>query len=133
MAALDAEIRGRLARYLAGDLDLRAFRDWLVPFAWNIERRADAATAELVHEIDLVLAEFDHGDWTEEEVRQHLLPLIESRVRLQATSWGTNVWAGVVSVSNRSALEKQRVENIGTKLILEATRINTGREIAASQ
>lgn len=127
MAALDEEIREQLSRFLAGDIDLRAFRDWFVPFAWNIEKRANAGTAEVVHQIDLVLSEFEHGDWSEAEMRDHLVPLVQnSRVRLHETFWGTGVWAGMVSVSNSSALQQQRVQNVGTKLTVEGTRIQTG-------
>ncbi len=125
MAALDEEIiREHVSRYLAGEIDLRAFRDWFVPFAWNIERRASTETAEVVHQIDLVLSEFEHGDWSEAEVRDHLAPLVQnSRVRVQEKSW-------VVAISNRSALEQQRVQNIGATLPLEGTRFYTGSEKA---
>lgn len=75
MQPLDLEIRSQLAKYLAGQSSLSAFQEWFVPRAWNIEKRADPAAVELVHEIDLRLAEFSNGDWTEEELRSKLRPL----------------------------------------------------------
>lgn len=73
---LDLEIRSRLADYLGGKVGLQDFRQWLLPQAWNIERRADSATASLVREIELLLAETDHGDWTEAELIEKLSPFV---------------------------------------------------------
>ena len=82
MSAFDLEIREQLARYVAGDISLSAFREWFSPQAWNIDRRADTLTSQMVHEIDLVLAEFDHGDWIEEEVKRHFIPLVRENTRI---------------------------------------------------
>jgi hypothetical protein len=76
MMPFDLEIRSRLADYLGGKARLQDFRQWLVPQAWNVEKRADSATASLVREIDLLLAEFDHGDWVEAELIEKLRPFV---------------------------------------------------------
>jgi len=73
---LDLEIRSRLADYLGGKAPLQDFRQWLVPEAWNVEKRVDSATASLIREIDLLLAEADHGDWTEAELLEKLRPFV---------------------------------------------------------
>lgn len=78
MNAVGLEIRQDLVRYLAGDVDLDAFRRAFLPKAWNIEQRADAETADLVREIDLSLAEFDQGHWNEDELRARLVPFVTS-------------------------------------------------------
>lgn len=83
MPALDSELRERLHRYVVGEIDLHSFREWFVAQAWNIDKRVDESTAALVHEVDLVLAEFDHGDWTEEEVKHHFNSLIEETTTVQ--------------------------------------------------
>lgn len=89
MPVLDLEIREQLARYIAGDIRLGAFREWFSPQAWNIDQRADIPTARMVHEIDLVLAEFDHGDWTEEEVKRLFTSLLTENtlIRLNESPW----------------------------------------------
>ena len=65
-----------MARYLSAQISLRELRDWFLPSAWNADARADVATAELVHEIELLLSEFDAGHWLESEVRERLVPLV---------------------------------------------------------
>jgi hypothetical protein len=76
MTPLDLEIRSRLSDYLGRKTRLKDFQQWFTPQAWNIEKRADAATASLVREIDLLLAEFAHGDWTEAEFVEKLRPFV---------------------------------------------------------
>lgn len=76
MSSLDLQIHEQLTRYVNGTISLSAFREWFSPQAWNIDQRADISVARMVHEIDLALAEFDHGDWTEEEVNQLFASLI---------------------------------------------------------
>ena len=89
MSALDLEILEQLARYIAGDISLGAFREWFSPLAWNIDRRADAHTVRIVHDIDLALAEFDHGDWTEDEIKQQFSPLVKENISIcfDETPW----------------------------------------------
>jgi hypothetical protein len=76
MEALDVEIRKQLTRYLAGELPIADFHAALTPLVWDIERRTDPATASLGREVELLLAEAEHGDWTEEELRQRLAPIV---------------------------------------------------------
>ena len=74
----DLEIRDRLAQYLDGEISLRQFEDWFVPVAWNVARNANDGTVALVGEIELRLAEFANGHWTEPELRTKLQPLATS-------------------------------------------------------
>jgi hypothetical protein len=76
MADLDLQIRTELTRYLSTQISLHEFRDWFLPTAWNADARADGGTAELVHEIELMLSEFEAGHWLESEVRERLAPLV---------------------------------------------------------
>jgi hypothetical protein len=74
--AIDLEIRDRLARYLNGDISLHDFEDWFVPVSWDIEQIHNSKANELAGEIELRLAEFSNGDWTEAELRSKLEPLV---------------------------------------------------------
>jgi hypothetical protein len=75
--SLDFNIRERLASYLAKEISLRAFEDWFVPETWDVDQLGDLALMNLVYGIKLRLAEFSHGDWTENELRSLLRPFIE--------------------------------------------------------
>ena len=75
--SLDFNIRERLASYLAKEISLRAFEDWFVPETWDVDQLGDLALINLVYGIKLRLAEFSHGDWTENELRSLLRPFIE--------------------------------------------------------
>jgi len=55
----------KLCQYLDGEIDLRAFKKWYVPNAWDMEE-------EMVHSISLRLAEYSIGHWTEAELKRHL-------------------------------------------------------------
>jgi hypothetical protein len=65
-------IRERLGDYLAGQTTLDELEAWFVPATWDVEQAGDPAAVSLTGKVLLVLAEFSHGDWTEEEVRDLL-------------------------------------------------------------
>jgi hypothetical protein len=73
----DFNIREQLARYLAKEISLREFEDWFFPETWDVDQLGDLALMNLVYGIKLRLAEFSHGDWTENELRSLLRPFIE--------------------------------------------------------
>jgi len=66
----EIELRQELARYLKGQCTLKDFEDWFVPRSWNIDQNSNPSLHNLVSQIELSLAEFGNGDWTEEELRQ---------------------------------------------------------------
>ncbi len=70
------DIRDLLARYLAGDLPLADLSLRLASAVWDIEGSGDQHTVALLHELELGLAEFDNGDWTEDELRTLFRPLL---------------------------------------------------------
>jgi len=80
MHSLELEIREQVAAYLRGRISLEDLYGWLQPRAWDVERTAGAETARLAHGVDLLLAEFQHGDWTEAEAKDHLWRLLEYSV-----------------------------------------------------
>lgn len=75
---LDYEIRDHLAAYLASEISLHDFEEWFFPKTWNVDSLDDPALIDLVYEIKLDWAEFSNGDWTEEQLRDMLRPLVEN-------------------------------------------------------
>ncbi len=74
-SGIDLEIRASLVRYLSDDISLAGFEDWFVPVAWGIERTGNQGAIELAGEIELRLAEFSNGHWSEPELRSKLASL----------------------------------------------------------
>jgi hypothetical protein len=75
----DVEIREQLHRYLSREISLSDFKRWFVPATWNIDRDEDLCTRELAADIDLRLAEFSQGHWTEEELRDLFTSILETQ------------------------------------------------------
>jgi hypothetical protein len=72
---IDLVIRASLVRYLSDDISLAEFEGWFVPVAWGIERTGNRDAIELAGEIELRLAEFSNGHWSEPELRSKLASL----------------------------------------------------------
>lgn len=130
MPVLGLEIREQLIRYIAGDISLSVFREWFSQEAWNIDQRADIHTARMVHEIDLVLAEFDHGDWTEEEVKRHFTQLIteSTAVYFEEAPW--------IQISTSSGLGSQSADStkyFGAPPLFQSPRIEPSQLTATEQ
>lgn len=88
-SSLDLTIREWLARYLAGENSLRQFQEWFVPATWR-GVFTSAAALDLAHEVELRLAEYTNGHWTERELRSLLLPLVRAyAVDLGQARWRT--------------------------------------------
>ena len=64
------ELRQELARYLKGQCKLKDFEDWFVPRSWDFNRNTNPSLQKLVSQIELFIAEFSNGDWSEIELRQ---------------------------------------------------------------
>lgn len=72
MDELVLQVRAQIARYLAGDADVRALHQWMGPTAWETEHCASTEAAELIRTAQLYLSEFAHGDFDEHELSSHL-------------------------------------------------------------
>ena len=64
------ELRQELTRYLMCQRSLKDFEDWFVPRSWNFSQNATPSLQKLVSQIELAIAEFSNGDWSEVELRQ---------------------------------------------------------------
>ena len=76
MSGLGLQIRGQIARYLSDEIDVRALRSWLLPVTWEIERSASKEAAEFARTVQLLVEEFVHGDWNDDEFRSQLRGLL---------------------------------------------------------
>ena len=80
MAALiDTQIRQRLLRQVAGEITLEQFVAWFAPVVWRIDSASPAAR-DLAYEIELRLAEYSNGDWTEGELKRLFRSLVVTQV-----------------------------------------------------
>ena len=73
---LGFELQDQIVRYLAGRISLREFRNWFDSASWNIEIGPDSRVYAMFAEIELRLAEFSSGHWTEEELQGQLKKLL---------------------------------------------------------
>lgn len=75
---LDVAVRQHLAAYLGSEIDLPAFKQWFVAHTWDVEREGNRSDIALVHDLQLRLIEFSNGDWTEDELRTLLRPVLQT-------------------------------------------------------
>jgi len=86
--ALYRQIHTSLLDYLSGHQTLEGFRDWFDRYTWGIYESLEGTTsAELAAEIELRLAEFSSGHWSEAELQRQLKPLLRIFVDSRQ-SWG---------------------------------------------
>jgi hypothetical protein len=76
---MDTAIREWLSRYLRSEVSLRDFQRWFVPTTWDIDRTDALAARELAALVDLRLAEYTSGFWSEDELRQLLRRAVENQ------------------------------------------------------
>jgi hypothetical protein len=69
------EIREHLAKYLANEVSLSEFEDWLVVHSWNVHQMDNPEAKGLVHSIELRLSEFSSGHLSESALQRELAPL----------------------------------------------------------
>jgi hypothetical protein len=125
MSDLAADIRAALAQYLAGEIPLAAFDKWFTPATWNVERRTDPQAQALADEIDLRLAEYTNGHWTEAELRTKLADLqpdwIEARSPIRSDSVAEVITVPVIF----QALDPLRVDQMSLSRPLVDTQFVT--------
>lgn len=99
MSVLEHHIRECLLRYLSGDISLTEFEKWFASETWNVDIVGDERHAQLTHEIELLLAEYTNGHWTEAELREQLQRYAEapltSHIEIRSS-------VGVAAVTSRT-------------------------------
>lgn len=73
---LQAEIRQQVGRYLSQQIPIRELWSWTQEHFWDIDNREASETARMAHDVELLLFETAHGDWTEHELREKLRPVV---------------------------------------------------------
>lgn len=77
IAPIESAIVANLARYLADEVSLDDFKDWVVGATWDIEATDDPRAIDLTYEIKLLLAEQSGGFLSETALRWELQPLLQ--------------------------------------------------------
>jgi hypothetical protein len=72
------EIREQLAKYLANEISIDTFEDWVAQNTWNIHQSGDEAAQRIAYAIESRLAEYSGGFVTEPILRNALAPLVTS-------------------------------------------------------
>ncbi len=67
---MSTTIREHITQLLAHEIDLKQFMQWFVTEASNAED-------DIADEIKLLFAEYNHGDWTQEQMTEHLREILE--------------------------------------------------------
>lgn len=99
--ALSITIRRQIRRYLSGELSLRQFTRWLASKMASVEGKAGAE--DLAHEVYIRLAEYTNGDWTQDELKGLLRPLVTTYVVTWPAEAGS-VQTGTSTSASQSAL-----------------------------
>jgi hypothetical protein len=87
-SVLQREIRARLQSYLLGKDSLPTFHDWFAQTTSG-QRRSGSADA-MILTIELRLAEYKRGSWSEPQLRQHLRRLLPDT--LQSSQSAARTW-----------------------------------------
>lgn len=104
---LDLQIQQKLADYLDRRIALRDFEEWFAPVAWHVDESGNQAAEDLSNEIELRLAEFGRGHWTETELREMLDTMAGTRTKSftlvsRASSVATSEVSSEVSIEEQS-------------------------------
>ena len=75
MQHLESTLRHHLGSYLAGEISLEDFTNWLVSATWDIEKSGNVAASKLAYAVELSLAEHSSGLLTHEEFQAELRAL----------------------------------------------------------
>lgn len=73
----ESEIRKQIAGFLANQISLDDFEDWIAQRSWDAHQDSDAAAQELAYAIELRLAEHSSGHLSEVELRHELTQFVQ--------------------------------------------------------
>ncbi len=68
-----------LDRYLTDRISISDLQVRLVGIAWDVLLDDNSPGAKILYELELGLAEFSNGDWTEDELKGLFRPLLPIR------------------------------------------------------
>lgn len=73
---LDQQVRAQLFQLLTGLLPLRDFQIWFAPVAWRLGRAENRDRFPLSRRVELRLAEYTNGHWSEADVMREMDALL---------------------------------------------------------
>ena len=68
------EVRENLIDCLEGEISIREFYHWFVPFTWEIDG------SDFINMISLRFAEYTSGHWTKEDLRERFKEILDETV-----------------------------------------------------
>lgn len=71
-SSFEHELHARVTAYVSGRSSLREFQEWFVPVAWALDERENPDQVLVAGAIELLLAEWSNGHWTEDELKEKL-------------------------------------------------------------
>lgn len=77
MKVKDFVVREWLAKYVVGELTLKELSQLIVLQSAGMSKADDVSGDSLIPEVELRLAEFSNGHWTEEDLKQFFRPLVQ--------------------------------------------------------
>jgi hypothetical protein len=80
--SLSLALRDHVIAFLAGEIALPDFQDWLVGATWDVEEQGDPRAVDMTYEIKLALAEHARGDISVGEFRERLQQIVGSEARV---------------------------------------------------
>jgi hypothetical protein len=114
MGDLEPALRHTVSKYLAGHADAAEVYRWVADRSWEVERREPAPTARLLRDAELYLSEFQHGDWSEDELKSRLRGMFSAIANdleaLGATTTGSQsktLWFAVAATLGGSRVTLQ--------------------------
>jgi hypothetical protein len=76
------EIRERLDAVATQGLSLEDFGDWIEGASWNMHADSSQGAIDLASSVHLLFSEYDHGDYSESELRRRLQALIADTLQI---------------------------------------------------
>lgn len=71
-SSFEHELHAHVVAYVSGRRPLREFQEWFAPAAWALDERESPDDAHLAGAVELLLAEWSNGHWTEDELKEKL-------------------------------------------------------------
>ena len=78
--SLALDIRAAVIAFLAGELTLPQFQEWLVAHTWDVEGHGDPTATDVTYEIKLALAEHSRGNISSRDLHQRLRDAVTATV-----------------------------------------------------
>jgi hypothetical protein len=96
MSSFDIGLREQLIRLLEGEVSVRDFRRWFLPLVWS-EAEKVSLRSPLARKVELRLAEYQNGHWSEDDLK--ILLLRELPITSSLSAQLTVTYRGTASIA----------------------------------